>query len=131
MSDEGEFEFSNTQENTIGSLAGKMRFVGTLLLIVGVLSVLGGIFVLLSQAPGGIGGLIQGGTYTVIGLWTRNAADSFRQIVDTQGSDVSNLMQALGQLLRLYTLQYWLIMILVVIAGAGLIAALLGTLFVS
>ena len=42
--------------------------------------------------------------YLLVGVWTRQAAGSFRKIVDTQGNDISHLMSALSALNRMYTL---------------------------
>jgi hypothetical protein len=58
-----------------------------------------------------IGGLVNGLLYLLIGVWTRNAAGSFQQIVDTRGHDISHLMHALGSLNKMYTLIYTLIVI--------------------
>jgi len=55
------------------------------------------------------------------GIWTVNAAKSFTLIVQTAGSDILNLMAALGSLLKLYYMQFWLILdslIVLVIAFA-------------
>jgi hypothetical protein len=49
--------------------------------------------------------------YLLVGVWTRQAAGSFRMIVDTQGNDISHLMNALAALNRMYTLIYTLIVL--------------------
>ena len=43
------------------------------------------------------------------GIWSVNAAKSFTLIVQTTGSDILNLMNALGRLLKLYSMQFWLV----------------------
>jgi hypothetical protein len=58
-----------------------------------------------------IGGFVNGLIYLLIGVWTRSAAGSFQQIVDTRGHDISHLMHALGALNKMYTLIYTLIVI--------------------
>ncbi len=60
--------------------------------------------------------------YLLIGMWTRQAARSFQQIVDTKGNDISLLMSALSALNKMYTLVYTLILIglLVLVASVGL-----------
>jgi len=57
--------------------------------------------------------------YLVMGVWTRSAGDSFRKIVDTQGSDVSHLMGALSSLHSMYALVYTLLVLTIVL---GLLA---------
>lgn len=49
--------------------------------------------------------------YLLMGTWTRNAAADFRKIVDTQGRDISHLMNALGSLHAMYSLVYTLLVI--------------------
>jgi hypothetical protein len=49
--------------------------------------------------------------YLVMGVWTRSAGDSFQKIVQTQGSDISHLMNALSSLHSMYALVYTLLMV--------------------
>ena len=90
----------------------------------GALSLLGGLIGLVSDAASALGSLISGAVYAAIGVWTRRAAASFGEIVSTEGSDVNHLMGALGELLKLYKLQYWLVMAMLVILGLGLLAGI-------
>jgi hypothetical protein len=62
--------------------------------------------------------------YLLVGVWTREAAGSFRKIVDTQGNDISHLMSALSALNRMYTLILTLILLglLSFLAAAGYFA---------
>ena len=116
------YEFDQTQNQLIRDLAQKMRFVSYFLIALGVLLVIAGI---ISIRRGEIGGIINGVVQIIIGLWTSKAASSFQRIVDTQGSDMENLMGALGELRKLYTLQYWLILIAVIFVAIALIVALI------
>jgi hypothetical protein len=72
--------------------------------------------------------LIQAPFFVIIGIWTKRAAVSFQRVVTTEGSDVTNLMAALGELKKLYTLQYWLILLVIALIAlavvVGTIAAL-------
>jgi hypothetical protein len=52
---------------------------------------------------------IVGLFYLLLGVWTRSAGDSFIQIVKTQGSDISHLMNGLGSLHSMYGLLYALL----------------------
>ncbi len=116
-----EYEFSSSQNELIKNLADKMRFVAYFLIAVGVLGALGG---LLSLRAGGAGNIISGVVYILIGVWTNNASSAFRRIVETSGSDIENLMGALGELRKLYTLQYWLLIIALIFIVIALVFAL-------
>ncbi len=124
-----EYEFSNSQNELIGDLAKKMNFVATLLIALGVLALIAGILSLISvfTEPGpeaisaAINGLIQGIFSLLIGTWTKNAASAFKQIVSTAGTDIENLMIALGELRKLYTLQYWLSLIALIFVAIAFV----------
>ena len=62
--------------------------------------------------------------YLLVGVWTREAAGSFRKIVDTQGNDMSHLMNALAALNKMYTLISTLIVVglLLFLAAVGYFA---------
>lgn len=123
------YEFDQSQNSLIRDLAQKMRFVGYFLIALGVLLLIGGI---ISVRSGEIGGIINGVIQILIGFWTHKAASSFQRIVDTQGSDITNLMGALGELRNLYNFQFWLILIgIIFIAVALVIALILGTVTVQ
>ena len=115
-SETAEFEFDVSQNNLLGDLAGKMRFVGLLLLFVGFLNGVAGLIIMFSKLQDGLSSMVVGIILVLIGFWTRQASTSFTQIVETEGHDISNLMIALGELRKLYSLQYWLIL-----AGAALL----------
>jgi hypothetical protein len=55
-------------------------------------------------------------------VWTRSAGGSFKEIVRTTGSDISQLMETLSSLNKLYSLLYALILIglLFLLAAIGL-----------
>lgn len=112
------YEFSESQNGLIKDLSQKMKFVAYFSIVLGVLAAIGGLFLL---ARGGLGNLIQGAVAVIVGLWTLNAAKAFQRIVDTQGSDVENLMGALGELRKLYTLQYWALIIAIVFIALALV----------
>ena len=105
-----EFEFDANQNDLLADLSGKMRFVGLLLLFVGFLNGVAGLILLFSDLQDGLSSIAVGVILVLVGFWTRRASASFTQIVETQGHDISNLMIALGELRKLYSLQYWLIL---------------------
>jgi hypothetical protein len=83
----GGFEFSNEQNGILSGLAGAMRGLAILMILLGALSLLGGVL-----TRGGLVGPAQGLFLIVVGAFTLTAARSFRQIVTTSGTDVTHLM---------------------------------------
>lgn len=120
--DDGTYEFNESQNQLILDLSKKMLFVSYFLIAGGILGALGGVIMLLK---GGFGELVQGVILLITGVWTINAAKAFQLIVDTQGNDIENLMGALGQLRKLYTLQYWLFLIAIIFMAIALILTLI------
>jgi uncharacterized membrane protein YiaA len=102
------YEFSSSQNELIGDLAKKMTFVATLSIVVGIVILIFGIITLIaafaepSGFPEAINMLIQGIFFLLIGTWTRKAGLGFKGIITTAGSDIENLMGALGELRKLY-----------------------------
>ena len=133
------YEFNNSQNELFQDLAKKMNFVGILLLIGGILSLIMGIFVTFvwifmqkeDIAIGtGINGIIQGIFLCLIGTWTRKAALGFSRIVKTTHNDIENLMGAMGELRKLYTLQYILAIITIVFISLIFIFGLITSLMI-
>ncbi|CAD0229780.1 MULTISPECIES: hypothetical protein [Planktothrix] len=120
--DNGSYEFNESQNQLILDLSKKMLFVSYFLIAGGILGALGGVIMFLK---GGFGELVQGVILLVTGIWTINSAKAFKLIVDTQGNDIENLMGALGQLRKLYTLQYWLFLIAVIFMAIALILTII------
>ena len=114
-----QYEFDRSQNELILDLSNKMRFVSYFLIAGGVLS---GIIGLLSL---NVGVIIPAVVDILIGVWTLNAASSFKLIVDTEGNDIVNLMGALGELRKLYRLQYWLLIITLVFLAIALVLGII------
>ncbi len=124
MDEHAEYEFTDSQSQIISQLASKMGWVAMFGLVVGVMIAALGIFSLGSDGQGLVF-LVQSVFVIMVALWTRRAALSFRQVVETTGSDITNVMSALGELKKLYTLHYWLIIVGILVMGAALSAGLL------
>lgn len=150
------YEFTTEQNQVIGSLASKMRFVGLFAVVVGVINLIIAVLVVvaiyrdrlpsewrtriddslrearerlpaeardradlsLDNLPANnhlwgivINTAVVGLFYVLMGTWTRAAGASFQQIVDTQGSDIRNLMNGMGSLHSMYSLLYVLLML--------------------
>jgi hypothetical protein len=67
---------------------------------------------------------VVGVFYLLMGVWTRSAAASFKEIVQTQGRDISHLMRALSSLRSMYALLYMLLVITLLLGLALLGLAL-------
>jgi len=98
-----------------------MHFVGLFLLAMGLLIIAIGVVVVFHAGP-----IISGALACVVGLWTQRASMSFKSVVQTEGQDITHLMDALDDLRKLYSLQYWLLILGLVLATAGLLAAIMG-----
>ena len=105
---QGSYEFSHTENAIIHDLVGKMRFVGMFLILVGLLACV-------TVVQGHYAGLVSGLINIVIGIYTRSAAERFARIFKTEGDDIRHLMDALGQMLKIYRLQMVLILIAIVL----------------
>lgn len=110
-----EYEFQ--QNNLILDLSKNMRFVGIFLIVVSVLNLLGG-FLIEWRLDGTIGNSISyifwGILNLLIGIWTVQAATDFKRIVDERGDDMKNLMAGLGKVSKIYEVQRWFFIFIVV-----------------
>jgi hypothetical protein len=134
----GRYEFTKAQNREIAGLARKMRLVGLVAVLLGVINLILGLLLLIyafrDQLPAEalrripedtlkqlappsqlwavvLQAVASGLIFLLIGLWTRSAAAGFQQIVDTTGRDIGHLMSALGSLHKMYSLLYTLIIV--------------------
>lgn len=118
------FEFGTAQNETTRVLASRMKFVGIFYMVIGgFLGLIGFIFLFFLPAFG-IFYMFFAAAELLIGIWTNNAASSFRLIVETIGSDINHLMSALESLRKLYNLQFWLLIISLILMVLAIIIAL-------
>jgi len=109
------YEFTEAENQTIGILASRMKWVGIILILIGSATGLVSIVSLGKSAAvpafnlNVLIFLLFAVIFLLTGIWTANAAKSFALIVKTSGSDIRNLMDALTSLLKLYYMQFWLI----------------------
>lgn len=124
------YEFTPAQNDIIRVLAGKMKFVGIFYIVASCFVGLVGLVALFFSPLIGVFYLVLLTPELLIGIWTINAAQSFRLVVDTRGRDISHLMGALMALRKLYTLMFWLLiaaLVFVVLAiAAGIILWTMG-----
>jgi hypothetical protein len=118
-----EHEFDIMQNEVFKGLSGWMGFVGIMIIIFGGLYCAQG---LINLGAVGMIGLAQGVCLLMIGVWTWSASRSFKQIVTTEGMDITLLMDAMKKLRSVYTLQ-GVLLIIVIILIIGLIFLMLGS----
>ncbi len=123
------YEFNESENSVFAEVATRMKAVGFCIIFFGFLNIIFFAFTLVQSkdfrlGSPGIGGISQGLFFVLIGVWTRDAGSSFRQIVDSRGNDIRNLMDAMGSLKKLYTLQFWLLVIALVLVAIALLASL-------
>src|SRR5262245_59996403 len=111
-----QYEFTPAQEESIRDLAKKMQFVGFCLIV-------GGALACLTVFARNFVGLASGVLNILMGVWTQSAAASFGRIVKTQGHDIGHLMDAVGELRKMYKLQ----IVRIVIAVVALVGIVLFT----
>lgn len=117
------YEFSEAENQTITTLASRMKWVGFFLLVIGgVIGVASAGFLVKSALESSLElialiFLLFAVIFLLVGIWTSSAGKSFSLIAATSGSDVDNLMNALTSLLKLYYLQFWLIIDSLIVAA--------------
>jgi hypothetical protein len=129
-----EFEFDEAQNSVMVRLSSTMRFVGLVNLIGAVLYGFSGIMRLwmsvTQPSAANVATFLVVGSVSALfyftGRWTTHAAGSFKHIATTAGSDISNLMTALADLLKLYRLQR-----VIIIASLCVVAIAIGLMIVG
>jgi len=134
------YEFTKEQNDRIAGLASKMKLVGLVSIVLGVLLLIAAVLLLAaifqdklpadvvskipeevrSQIPANnylwaifAQSVVVGIVFLLIGVWTRSSAASFQDIVATTGRDISHLMGALDALHKMYSLLYTVIVLIV------------------
>jgi hypothetical protein len=112
------YEFSSEENSVILSLAKRMRAVSLLLGLTGLIAIANAIPGLLAGGtPSGFGGLIAGSFAILQSIVFFRPTDNLKNIVSTEGDDIAELMQGIGELasgLRV------IVMLLAAIAGVAI-----------
>jgi hypothetical protein len=116
----GPYEFTPRQNELLRTLAGKMTFVGTFIVLVGISLLAVGVLRLPAR---GWSQIISAALVLPFGLWTLRAAGSFREITSTSGRDIAHLMTALANLQKMYALQFWVLIIALALNLLALLVA--------
>lgn len=123
-------EFDAQQNRLLGELAANMQWVAMPLILIGIM-----------YAVVAVSGIVEAFRkpeilvtvlflalamlfYLALGIWTQRAADAFRKVATTTGSDITHLMEALENLRKKYSLLSLLVKIYVVFAIIGLVIIL-------
>jgi uncharacterized membrane protein len=120
----GEYEFTMAQNDIIRALAVKMKFVGFIYVFIGSLGALISLIALFIKPLFGLFYLLLLTPQLLIGIWNISAANSFGQIVYTRGHDIAHLMSAIVSLRKLYTLMFWLLVLILSLVLIGIAAGL-------
>ena len=112
----GQYEFTYSENTVIGNLGSKMSFVGLFMLGIGLFFFVSGIVRWGQSHDLDVGLLFLSLLFIVVGIWTHRAGREFRSVAETEGKDISHLMGALANLLKLYTLLYMLFFVALVFA---------------
>lgn len=111
-----QYEFSYSENSIISNLGSKMSFVGLFMLGIGLFFFVSVIIRWVQTHYLEVGLLFLTLLFFVVGIWTHRAGREFRSVAETQGKDISHLMGALENLLKLYSLLYLLFFIALVFA---------------
>lgn len=120
-------KFSLAEQDIIYYLSHRMKYVGIFNLVsVGILG-LSGLFMLFVKPLIGIIYLLCVIPGVLMGIWTIDAADSFRTMINVSGAEIIDLMSALDSLRKLYNLQFWII---IIAFGLCFLAIVMGIFFI-
>jgi hypothetical protein len=111
-----QYEFSYSENLIIGNLGSKMSVVGLFMLGIGLFFFASVIIRWVQFHHLEVHLLFLTLLFIVSGIWTHRAGRAFGSVARTHGKDVSHLMGALENLLKLYTLLYLLFFIALVFA---------------
>src|SRR5262249_52914885 len=111
-----QYEFSPAENATIGNLGSKMSIVGLFMLGIGLFCFTSVIARWVQVHELEAVQLFFTLLLIPVGSWTHRAGREFRNVAATQGKDISHLMGALANLLKLCTLVYLILFITLVFA---------------
>ena len=122
------YEFTAEQNQVIGSLAGRMRWVSIMFVLIGI-----GLFISLIpniQAEVQWVIVVASGLFALInlvkGIVFYRPVDNLSNIVEREGTDIAELMQAFQELTQGFSWMVILNIILIVMLIAGTLVTLLG-----
>jgi hypothetical protein len=106
-----QYEFSPPENSIIGNLGSKMSFVGLFMLGIGLFCFISVIVRWIQFQYLEVVLLFLTLLLIPVGIWTHRAGREFRSVAETEGKDISHLMGALENLLKLCTLVYLILFV--------------------
>ena len=107
----GPYEFTSKDNLLFKGLAVRMSSLGFFLLVLAALD-------MPALLRGEVESALVALLLAVTGTWSFFTANAVRNIVETEGSDISHLFVALKSLLHLLTIGVILVLVLMIVAGA-------------
>ncbi|MGI9519326.1 MAG: hypothetical protein ACR2NP_19905 [Pirellulaceae bacterium] len=124
------YEFDAQQNQTIGELAGAMKWVAVPLILVGAMYAVLAVIQLITAFQNwellfpALMIALAAVLYLVLGFWTKQSSEAFSAVVATSGNDIGHLMTALDNLRKKYSLLSLIVKIYVVLLIIGLIVGI-------
>ncbi len=120
------YEFTEQENLVITKLFRQMTYVGVLMLILGVIFGVFGVYLLIAYGYSikVLFLLVLAFIIIVMGVITNLSANRFRQVVKTEGDDIGHLIQALDKLTTWFSIQNIIILVFIGIIILGFIAYL-------
>ncbi|NLJ07250.1 MAG: hypothetical protein GX437_06230 [Sphingobacteriales bacterium] len=120
------YEFTEQENLVITKLFRQMTYVGVLMLILGVIFGVFGVYLLIAKGYSikVLFLLVLAFIIIVMGVITNLSANRFRHVVKTEGDDIGHLIQALDKLTTWFSIQNIIILVFIGIIILGFIAYL-------
>lgn len=128
-----EYEFTEDENVVFTKLASVMRVVALMSIVFGGIVLFSGFADLFAESEvvdvqGALTSILQGAVFALLGTWLQTASRSFRDIAVTEGRDITNLMNALQDLSKVYSLQSIVIAVALVVLGGARLLSMFGLL---
>ena len=117
------WEFTPAQDAILARLASRMRFVG--IALIGLAALLAG-WSMFGTAQGDMIAMQAAIVLGLTGVWSARGAAAFGRVARTRGADMLHLMRALGEIARLYELQYWVFLAAALLLAVTVLVAATG-----
>ena len=108
----GEYEFSNLENETIEKTANWSKYLAFSMFVTAAISVFNY-------------NLVDSAVKIIVGYFFFDGSKSLKAVVDTEGSDVTNMMSALSKLNTAFNVRIWVTLISLVVVGVALLIVLM------
>lgn len=119
-----EYEFTEAQNTLLRPLAFRMGFIST---VFGIVSLIGLVFLTYTWQRLGFDNpvavrlvgphIVTVLMFLLVSVWLARAGKAFRLVVTTKGHDITNIMNALNELRKLFGLIMWILIIVIITTG--------------